>query len=239
MPRFTQTGLVARLVYAKADYVTPCTSIQNVDWEAHIGGGKHGNQFDTTLMRQKINPVLNGMDLSKFSVKRHLEAELPTAVMLSHISPLTKEPPYTTECQAAIVNMNLTEKRDALWSGKPVGCTPNRLGVVNSSITEGLPLALGEAGLCGLPVACTDVGGSREVVSNMAKGEVYGAIVPPSKPRQLAMAQLKILAMTDGLSRVADPTCNDVEDMTLEALLAKGVEQLEKRIADARVNELR
>jgi hypothetical protein len=34
---------------------------------------------------------------------------------------------------------------------------------VNSSLSEGLPLALGEAGLAGLPVVCTEVGGSRQV----------------------------------------------------------------------------
>jgi glycosyltransferase involved in cell wall biosynthesis len=34
---------------------------------------------------------------------------------------------------------------------------------LNSSKSEGMPLALGEAGLAGLLVVCTDVGGSREV----------------------------------------------------------------------------
>ncbi|KAJ3218702.1 hypothetical protein HDU67_004484 [Dinochytrium kinnereticum] len=285
MPRFTQCGfigisrLVARIVFAsqnayfafyayRADYITPCTSIQNVDWEAWIGGGKHGSRLDNMAMSTKINPVLNGMDLSKFSVKRHLETDFPSAVMLSHISPVKdimnaigaanyivnefkltsyklniygspeKEPPYTTECQAAIANMNLTENVTLCGLGSPAAVLPTGWVFVNSSITEGLPLALGEAGLCGLPVACTDVGGSREVVSNIAKGEVYGAIVPPSKPRQLAMGQLRVLAMTDGLSRVADPD-TDVEDITLDDLTSKGPEHLEKRIMDERVKDLR
>ncbi|KAJ3112953.1 hypothetical protein HDU96_003954 [Phlyctochytrium bullatum] len=274
MPRFTQCGfigisrLVARIVFARADFITPCTSIQNVDWEAWIGGGKHRSQLDTVSMGLKINPVLNGMDLSKFSVKRHLELEGPTAVMLSHISPVKdimnaigaanyivnefkltsyrlkiygspeKEPPYTTECQAAIANMNLGDNVNLMGLGSPSAVLPTGWIFVNSSITEGLPLALGEAGLCGLPVACTDVGGSREVVSNLAKNEVYGAIVPPSKPRQLAIAQLKILAMTDGLSRVADSS-TDVEEITLDDLVAKGPEQLERRIMDEKVKDLR
>ncbi|KAJ3095131.1 hypothetical protein HDU97_007244 [Phlyctochytrium planicorne] len=274
MPRFTQNGfigisrLVGRVVFARADYITPCTSIQNVDWEAWIGGGKHGSRLDTALMSTKINPVLNGMDLSKFSVKRHLELEQPSAVMLSHISPVKdimnaimaasyivkefkltsyklniygspeKEPPYTTDCQAAIVNLNLSENVILCGLGSPSAVLPTGWVFVNSSITEGLPLALGEAGLCGLPVACTDVGGSREVVSNIAKGEVYGAIVPPSKPRQLAIAQLKVLAMTDGLSKVAEPG-TDIEDLTLDELVARGPGELEKRIMDERIKDLR
>jgi hypothetical protein len=36
--------------------------------------------------------------------------------------------------------------------------------VLNSSIAEGLPLALGEAGLSGQCIVCTEAGGSREVV---------------------------------------------------------------------------
>ncbi|KAJ3197292.1 hypothetical protein HK101_004773 [Irineochytrium annulatum] len=274
MPRFTQIGfigisrLVARVVYARATFVTPCTSIQNVDWEAWIGGGKHGSAKDNAEMHLKVNPVLNGMDLSKFSVKRNLEAPGPTAVMLSHISPVKdimnaimaashivnefkltsyklniygspeKEPPYTTECQAAIANLGVASNVTLMGLGSPSNVLPTGWIFVNSSITEGLPLALGEAGLCGLPVACTDVGGSREVVSDLAKGEVYGAIVPPSKPRQLALAQLKVLAMADGLIRVAEPT-SDVPDVNLEELIAKGPVALEARIKDPQVNDLR
>lgn len=62
---------------------------------------------------------------------------------------------------------------------------------MNSSISEGLPLAIGEAGLCGLPVVCTDVGGSREVLSDTIPGQhidpmlTYGRIVPPRSPSDL------------------------------------------------------
>eukprot|EP00121_Abeoforma_whisleri_P001866 Awhi_evm1s1670 len=62
---------------------------------------------------------------------------------------------------------------------------------INSSVSEGLPLAIGEAGLCGLTVVCTDVGGSREVLSDTKPGEpidpfhTYGRIVPPRSPSDL------------------------------------------------------
>lgn len=71
---------------------------------------------------------------------------------------------------------------------------------LNSSKTEGLPLALGEAGLAGLPIVCTDVGGSREII---ADGPVsFGAMAPPGKPEALGRAQLKVLAMLDGLEEM-------------------------------------
>jgi glycosyltransferase involved in cell wall biosynthesis len=85
----------------------------------------------------KCSAVLNGMNLSKFSVKRHLAMKTPTAVMLSHISPVkdvmnaisaayfvvhefklttyqlhiygspNKDPAYTRACNGAIAELNL------------------------------------------------------------------------------------------------------------------------------------
>lgn len=57
------------------------------------------------------------------------------------------------------------------------------LGVL-SSVSEGLPLALLEYGLSGLPVVCTDVGYCREVV------HPFGKVVPPKDPDTLAEAIL-------------------------------------------------
>jgi glycosyltransferase involved in cell wall biosynthesis len=93
---------------------------------------------------------------------------------------------------------------------------------INSSISEGLPLAIGEAGLCGLPVVCTDVGGSREVFSDAPPGEpidptlTYGRLVPPRSPSDLAVAQLEIMTMTNGMEKIVDKNCNNV--VSLEKL---------------------
>ncbi|KAJ3015647.1 UNVERIFIED_CONTAM: hypothetical protein HDU68_012630, partial [Siphonaria sp. JEL0065] len=176
----------------KADYVTPCTNIQNVMWASYLAGGKYLNDFERVSLLAKCSAVLNGMNLKKFSIKRNLARKTPTAVMLSHISPLKDvmnairaayyivhefkikayhlhvygslevDMAYTLTCQMAIKEFNLESNVFLKGLGNPALVLPTGWIFVNSSITEGLPLALGEAGLCGLPVVCTNVGGSLE-----------------------------------------------------------------------------
>jgi glycosyltransferase involved in cell wall biosynthesis len=55
---------------------------------------------------------------------------------------------------------------------------------VLSSVSEGLPVALLEYGLAGLPVVCTDVGQCKEVLGD---GD-YGWVVPSKSPEALAFA---------------------------------------------------
>ncbi|KAJ1551798.1 hypothetical protein HK096_006822 [Nowakowskiella sp. JEL0078] len=264
MPRFVQIGfigltrLVARIAYAWADHINPCTSIQNVAWEQWLSGGKYLNNKEMVTASRKISPVLNGMDVTKFTVKSNLESEDPTAIMLSHVSPVKdvrnailgasyivneckftkyrlhiygspeKDPAYTNECVNLITSLNLSENVILKGLGNPTNVLPTGWIFVNSSITEGLPLALGEAGLCGLPVVCTDVGGSREVISNLKESVCYGMIVPPQKPRQLGLAQLKVLAMTDGLEQLIEPNSPLLK---LEDMLAAGdIDSLYMRI---------
>ncbi len=53
-----------------------------------------------------------------------------------------------------------------------------------SSVKEGLPYVLLEAGLAGLPVIATSVGGTPEIIENMKSG----ILVPPKNPEALAGA---------------------------------------------------
>lgn len=63
-------------------------------------------------------------------------------------------------------------------------------------MTEGLPLALGEAGLSGAPIVCTEAGGSREVIRN-ERGHVFGRTVNPNSPYDLALGQVAVLGLFD------------------------------------------
>ena len=62
------------------------------------------------------------------------------------------------------------------------------IGVL-SSVSEGLPLALLEYGLAGLPVAVTNVGQCADVIEN---GK-YGMLVPPELPEKLANSIMNYL----------------------------------------------
>jgi hypothetical protein len=94
LPGFVQTGFIGltrlctRLAYMRADYVTPCTSVQNVMWASWLSGAKYGNDKERAMLLKRCSPALNGMDVSKFSVNRSLALSSPTAVMLSHVSPV-------------------------------------------------------------------------------------------------------------------------------------------------------
>jgi len=166
------------------------------------------------------------------------EFKLSTYQLLIYGSP-HKDQAYTLACLSAIKEFNLEKNVFLKGLGNPSNVLPTGWIFVNSSITEGLPLALGEAGLCGLPVVCTDVGGSREVISDLKTGAVYGAVVPPSRPRQLALGQIQVFAMTDGLDVMADKSRASATPMLVGDLVASGGEATVQRIMDPEIVALR
>jgi glycosyltransferase involved in cell wall biosynthesis len=64
-------------------------------------------------------------------------------------------------------------------------------GFVLTSRWEGLPMALLEAGACGLPAIATDVPGSREVIVD----DETGVLVPAANPDALAWAMTAMMRM--------------------------------------------
>lgn len=75
---------------------------------------------------------------------------------------------------------------------------------LNSSISEGLPLAMGEAALTGVPVVCTDVGASFRVVTDPITHKRFSAVVAPNDSQSLARAQIDVLALLDEWAEYAD-----------------------------------
>ena len=78
---------------------------------------------------------------------------------------------------------------------------------VLSSVSEGLPVALLEYGLAGLPVVCTDVGQCKEVLGD---GE-YGWVVPPKSPKSLAFAIKEALFNTELANKKAIGLKNNID----------------------------
>jgi len=89
---------------------------------------------------------------------------------------------------------------------------------VLSSRSEGLPLALIEYGLCGLPSVATRVGQCDEVLDDGRAG----ILVPPADPEALADGILRLLESPEERKRLADRARRHAEaHHTVEAALDK------------------
>lgn len=225
------TTFSTRVIYHKADVIVSCASKVNPEWQKVIGGGLFEGSESWEMLRKKLSPVVNGMETDRFFPCRSSEESCPCVVMLSHIYPIKDilnaifaadeivncwslksfklyiygstemDPRYVKRCKLVISQKNLVENVFLMGFGNAKKVLQRGWLLLNSSESEGLPLALGEAGLAGLPVVCTDVGASSEVVSGSS--EIYGAIAPPKDPKSLSKCILKVLAMTDELGNAS------------------------------------
>ncbi|KAL3492287.1 hypothetical protein BJX62DRAFT_250706 [Aspergillus germanicus] len=108
---------------------------------------------------------------------------------------MQRSPGYSSECQQMIDAKDLRGHVFLMGLGDPLVALEDAWLFMNSSISEGLPLAMGEAALAGLPVVCTDVGSSFCVVTDPTTGQKFSEVVAPNDPTPLATAQINILAL--------------------------------------------
>lgn len=71
------------------------------------------------------------------------------------------------------------------------------LPCLQSSVTEGLPVAMLEAGLCGVCLTCTDVGGCSELMGDGK--QLFGRLTSARNPAMIAYGQLEVMAMLPSL----------------------------------------
>lgn len=92
-------------------------------------------------------------------------------------------------------------------------------GFVQSSLWEGLPLGLLEAGACTLPAVATDVPGSREVIVH---GQT-GWLAPPGNPAVLAQTMAAVMRAAPQERRTMGQMARQhvTEQFSLEAVLDK------------------
>jgi hypothetical protein len=195
-------------------------------------------------------------DMQKFSPVTDIKTKSPTVTMLSHVwfakdiktallaadiisnewgfkdykldiyGALNKSPVYSSECQEILACKGLGTSVALKGTADPAMVLANTWLFLNSSVSEGLPLALGEAALTGAPVVCTDVGASLRVLTDPDDGKRYSEVVAPNDAYGLARAQINLLAMLDEWAQYADdngspapvlphkPTPKDVEIIT-------------------------
>jgi hypothetical protein len=195
--------------------------------------------------------------MQKFAPVEEIKTKSPTVTMLSHVwfakdiktallaadiisnewgfkdykldiyGALNKAPVYSSECQEILACKGLGESVALKGTADPAMVLANTWLFLNSSVSEGLPLALGEAALTGAPVVCTDVGASLRVLTDPDDGKRYSEVVAPNDAYGLARAQINILAMLDEWAQYAEdepgkpapilphkPTPKDVEIIT-------------------------
>ncbi|CAG8982809.1 hypothetical protein HYALB_00001090 [Hymenoscyphus albidus] len=180
-------------------------------------------------------------------IKGDLKSKLPTVTMLSHVwyakdiktailaadiivnewgftdyrldiyGAIDKSPSYSTDCFEIIASKSLPRFVNMCGEANPTTVLEKTWVFLNSSISEGLPLALGEAALTGAPVVCTDVGASLRVLTDPDTGARYSAVVAPNDARNLARAQINFLALLDEWA----PYAEDPSDFTAPTITDK------------------
>lgn len=111
---------------------------------------------------------------------------------------LDRSPSYTVECQEIIASKALRGYVTLKGYGNPKAVLEDTWVFMNSSISEGLPLAIGEAALTGAPIVCTDVGATFQVLTDPDDPKKrYGAVLAPNDYRSLARAQIAMLAVME------------------------------------------
>jgi hypothetical protein len=229
----------------------------NPGWEVEIGSSKGQLTHRNVFKRKVDPIVNGITDMQKFSPVTEIKTKQPTVTMLSHVwfakdiktallaadiisnewgfkdykleiyGALNKAPVYSSECQEILACKGLGQSVALKGTADPAMVLANTWLFLNSSVSEGLPLALGEAALTGAPVVCTDVGASLRVLTDPDDGKRYSEVVAPNDAYGLARAQINLLAMLDEWTQYADdppdkpaptlphkPTPHDVEIIT-------------------------
>lgn len=217
--------LACVLILHHADVVLPCADFFNPGWEVELGTQEGVIGHRRTYARKIDPVVNGITDMERFTPIEKIKSELPTVVMLSHVrfvkdiknailaadmivnrwhikdyrlhiyGDMEKAPTYTVECQEIIAAKGLQDNVVLKGLGSPSQVLETGWLFLNSSVSEGLPLAMGEAALTGVPVVCTDVGASFRVVTDIETMKRFSAVVAPNDCYSLAKAQVDILAL--------------------------------------------
>jgi hypothetical protein len=144
---------------------------------------------------------------------------------------LDRTPSYTVECQEIIASKSLRGYVTLKGYGNPHKVLEDTWVFMNSSISEGMPLAIGEAALTGAPIVCTDVGATFQVLTDPDDPKKrYGTVIAPNDPRALAKAQISLLSVMDEWEVYGEDTVSP--GPTPEKFTKEDVDRITKRMYD-------
>ncbi|KAL4804605.1 hypothetical protein BDV18DRAFT_153061 [Aspergillus unguis] len=226
--------LASVMIEHHADVVLPCAEYFNPGWEVELGTAEGALQHRRAFRRKIDPVVNGITNMERYKPIETIKTETPTVVMLSHIryvkdiktaimaadvivnkwgfkdyrlhiyGDMERAPAYASECQEVIASKRLRQHVVLKGLGNPSVVLQDAWLFMNSSVSEGLPLAMGEAALTGAPVVCTDVGASFCVVTDRAMGKRFSEVVAPNDYDSLARAQIRVLALLDPWSPFAE-----------------------------------
>ncbi|KAH8883158.1 glycosyl transferase [Thozetella sp. PMI_491] len=219
------TYLGCVLIEHHADVVLPCCDYFNPAWEVELGTADGTLEHRRVFARKIDPVVNGISNMESFQPIDTIKTDTPTVIMLSHMQypkdiknailscdfivnkwgfkdyrlhiygERERHAGLATECQEIIASKGLQHHCVIMGLGNPSVVLQTAWLFLNSSISEGLPLAMGEAALTGCPVVCTDVGASYVVVTDRATGHRFSEVVSPNDPESLARAQVSVLAL--------------------------------------------
>ncbi len=255
------THLSCVLLEHHADVVLPCCDYFNPGWEVELGTAGGALEHRRTFERKIDPVVNGISNMESFEPIQTIRTDRPTVVMLSHVQypkdlknailaadiivnkwrfrdyrlhiygDRERHPTLATELIELISSKNLQDHCLLLGLANPAVVLQDAWLFLNSSISEGLPLAMGEAALTGVAVVCTDVGASYCVVTDRATGLRFSEVVPPNDSESLARAQISVMGLLGPWSAYADdPPGTDVPELAYPMPSPEQVRRVEARI---------
>ena len=108
-------------------------------------------------------------------------------------------------------------------------------GLVLSSVFEGMPLVMLEAGASGLPMVATRVGGNSEVLPP----EQRMLLVPPRRPRELGLAMQRLACLSDAEGRAMGEAAREfvLSRFGMDAILDQWEELYTRLLEQKRIPE--
>lgn len=221
----------AKLCYEAADRII---TISEANREMELADGAKGS---------KIRIIPNGIDCDRFGAIRRTPGTVPTIALIGRVVPIKdiktflhavayvrdqipvvqalvigptdEDPEYYEECLRIVQNSSLSNT--VTFTGKvKIDQSLTRIDVVVlTSISEGQPLVILEAGAAGIPSVCTDVGDCRDMLYGrpgesppLGDGGVITMLTDPDAVAKSILALLTDRAYYDRCARAIQERVN-------------------------------